>query len=205
MAKNKNTIKAINVSGLSTSDILNWEFEEINKMSNRALKQITSRLVSSANKRLRNIEKANKTKFNVPYQKVMEEGGKFSVKGKNRQQTLSEYARAKEYLESKTSSLKGYKTYREKVKSRVGLEGATDEEESEFWEEYNYINKHSRNNYNEILGSDQMQRIVAKAKNEGKSHKQIMSVLRNTYKKEKAKREQRIKELVDDLDESLPF
>ena len=58
--KNKNQIK-INISGVSTSNILNWEFEDLNRLTNKNLKVVTSRLVSSANKRLRRIEKANIT------------------------------------------------------------------------------------------------------------------------------------------------
>lgn len=195
--------KTIDVTGLSSKDILNREFEELNKLSNKNLRAVTSRLVSSANKRLKRIEKANLTEFNIPYKQTMEGGGKFSVKGKTRNEVLKEYARTKEFLEAKTSSVSGYKTYRQKVKSRLGQPERSDEVERDFWNEYNYINEHSRNNYKEILGSDQMQRIVAKAKNEGKSHSQILRTLRNEYKKAQSRQSERLKELESDLDDEF--
>ena len=168
----------------------------MNKLSTKNLKSITSRLVSSANKRLKRIEKANLTELNVPYKKVME-SGKFSVKGKNRNQVLQEYARVKEYLESKTSSLSGYKSYRQKVKDRLGVPEMSDEEELEFWDMYNYINEHSKYN-KDVLGSNQMQRIVAKMVDEGKSKKQILSKLRYTYQQEQKQKSKELYELLDD-------
>lgn len=188
--------KIIDVTGLSTSNILNREFEELNKLSTKNLKAVTSRLVSSANKRLKRIEKANLTQLNIPYKKVMEEG-KFSVKGKNRNQVLQEYARAKEYLESKTSSVSGYKSYRQKVKDRLGIPEMSDEEELDFWNMYNDINAHSKYN-KDVLGSNQMQRIVAKMVDEGKSKKQILSKLRYTYQQEQKQRSRELNELLDD-------
>ena len=95
------------VSGLTIENILSMDIDKFNKLKEPDLKKIVGRLVSAANKRIRRMESAG---IESPaLSGVKRSGGTFSVKDKNLDQLRSEYARAKRFLTSKTSTIKGAK------------------------------------------------------------------------------------------------
>lgn len=72
----------------------------------RALKKETSRLNSMANKRIRRLQE--KGMSTPAYDKWLADGGEFfSVRGKDWNETQKELARVRNYLDSKTSSIRG--------------------------------------------------------------------------------------------------
>ena len=109
----------MNVKGLKVSDILKMDWEQINRLSEKDLKQITSRLVSASNKRIRRLESAKLGRSSFAYQTVEERGRKFSVRGKNVGQTKQEFKLAKRFLEMKTSTVKGWNEYRISMEERT--------------------------------------------------------------------------------------
>ena len=109
----------MNVKGLKISDILKMDWEQINKLSTRDLKQVTSRLVSASNKRIRALEKTPRGKYSYAYKTVEERGRKFSVRGKNVGQVKQEFKLTKRFLEMKTSTTKGWKETRTEMEQRV--------------------------------------------------------------------------------------
>ena len=126
MAKKQTATKNYDVTGLSIRDIMDIDLDVFNKLSERELRQITSRLVSASNKRIRSFEKKGiespavrnlgmKNKFSIKFPKGMK-----NTRGK----VISEFARARNFLTGKTSTLSGYKEYlknvREEVETAVG-------------------------------------------------------------------------------------
>ena len=95
------------VAGKSTSELLNMSSEDVSSLTRSQLAQVVSRIASAANKRIRGLQEAG---IESPaYERVVESGGKFSTKGKNLNQLRSEFLRAKQFMDAKTSSVKGYK------------------------------------------------------------------------------------------------
>lgn len=123
---------------MNVQDILNLGDDQLNQMTEKELKQVTTILVSAANKRLKRLRES------VKYTTVPDgEGGrkgkwveksnagvatdafnyatrgkmhyeKFSVAGKDRNQTYKEFARIRQFMGMKTSTVKGAKQVRKK-------------------------------------------------------------------------------------------
>lgn len=128
----------MDVKGLSINDIMNLSWERLNKLSEKELKQVTSRLVSASNKRLRRLENTTRGKSSFAYQTVENRGRKFSVRGKDVNQTKQEFKLAKQFLGYKTSTVKGWKEYRERVEERTGYatEGESLNWSNRTWSKY---------------------------------------------------------------------
>ena len=107
------------IKGLTIEKILEMPWEEINKLTKEDLKQITSRLVSAANKRIRRLEKIPTGKSSFAYQKIEERGRLFSVRGKNVNELKNEFKNVSNFMRYKTSTVRGWKQYRSKMESRV--------------------------------------------------------------------------------------
>lgn len=132
----------MNVNGLKISDIIDMSWDDIGKLSTQDLKQLTSRLVSASNKRIRRLEKTRLGTSSYAYQTVEERGRKFSVRGMNRNQTLMEFGKARHFLQSKTSTVKGWKDVLESTEERITKTLDTkdlkwsDKTWSKFWKVY---------------------------------------------------------------------
>ncbi len=102
------------VSGMTVPDILNLDNETFNKLSTFDMRKVVGRLVSAGNKRLRSFERAGESSPATRH--VAKSGGSFSTKGKDLNALRSEYTRAKNFLQSKTGTRKGWaKTKRETI------------------------------------------------------------------------------------------
>ena len=95
------------VSGMSVQDILNMDINTFNKLNASDLRKVVGRLVSAGNKRLRSFERANERSPATRH--VAKSGGKFSTKGKDLNALRSEYTRAKNFMQAKTGTRKGWK------------------------------------------------------------------------------------------------
>ncbi len=104
---------------MKVKDILRLSDIQINKMSRRELAQVTSILSSAANKRIARIEKAGVTSPAVS--NIKRHDGKFSVKGKNTNQLRSEFARARNFMQNATSSVRGAKASAKQIEKNLGL------------------------------------------------------------------------------------
>lgn len=94
---------------LSPTDLLN--------MSRKDMARNISTLASAANKRLKRLETSGTYSPAAEY--VKSHGGKFSVAGKNQNQLLTEFFRLQQFMESKTSSVKGAKKWQRNVRDTV--------------------------------------------------------------------------------------
>ena len=109
----------MNVKGLKISDILNMDWSDLNAFTAKELKQLTSRLVSAANKRVRKLEKSELGTSSPAYQTVAKRGRLFSVKGKNVNQVRNEFKLVSNFLKMKTSTVSGWKSYQKDVADKM--------------------------------------------------------------------------------------
>ena len=143
----------VNVDGMSISDILDLSQADISRLSRSDLAKVTSRLASAANKRI-------KRAVGTEYEKTVKDragGSNFSVKGKNQGQLQGEFARARQFLTSKTSSVTGAKKVLENAMKRIGAPDA--ETASKLWGVYNRV----KEMYPDLvtrLGSDRIQQMI---------------------------------------------
>ena len=100
----------LDVTGKSVGDILNISSNQFEQLGQSDLRILVSRLVSASNKRIRRFEKAKQS--SPALEKVYQTGGVFSTKGKNLNELRKEFIRAKQFLQSKTGSVTGWKQVR---------------------------------------------------------------------------------------------
>lgn len=110
----------MNIKGLSIEDIMNMDWDRLNRLSDTEMRQLTSRLVSASNKRIRRLEKTSRGTSSLAYQTVELRGRDFSVRGKNINQVRNEFKITKHFLQMKTSTVKGWKKYRSQIEERTG-------------------------------------------------------------------------------------
>ena len=116
----------MNVKGLTITDILDIDLDTFNKLNESQLRAITSRLVSASNKRIRRLEKND---INSPAIQHLGNEKYFSTRlpqDTSKQQRVnklrSEFARARSFLTSETSTIKGWKRHVHKVNKRIADE-----------------------------------------------------------------------------------
>lgn len=124
MAYKRRSTSIIDVTGMSINDIMDIDIETFNVLGERELRAITSRLVSASNKRVRALQQRD---INSPALRSLGTDTAFStqlpqdINPKQRVNKLrSEFARARNFLQMKTSTIKGYKRYAKQL--RTGLE-----------------------------------------------------------------------------------
>ena len=120
----------IDLTGYSIQDVMGMSYEELDSLDKKDLATVVSRLTSAANKRVRSLNKRD-----LPLSLKSMEQGKFSVKGKNKQQLLDEFQRASDFLTKKKTLVRNYKKWRSNVEENI-LKGLDKENEEEFWELY---------------------------------------------------------------------
>ena len=117
--------------GLTTKQILNMD---VYKLNTKSLRQVTSRLISSANKRIRSLRQK------APNSRALRmHPNEFSLKGIKRTDRNSVESLMKEirsFMNAESSTLTGYQAQREKITSEIG-EFEDIEQENEFWETFN--------------------------------------------------------------------
>ena len=121
--------KADWIRGKSVEQITDIPWKELEKLTESQLRTVVGRLVSAGNKRMRRME-ASAMKGSEDAQFMFVQGGKmgtynqlkFSTVGKDKQQLLEEFKRARSFMKSETSSLSGQKRIRKK--SLEGLRNA---------------------------------------------------------------------------------
>lgn len=124
----------------------------------KVLKKEVSRMASMANKRLKRLEKNELT--HLPSYKAWEENGsvRFSVKGKTHQQLQSEYWRLKNFLDAKTSTVRGANSFLKEMAQNTGIKynGLADlkTKSKKFFELANKIKQYYKNAEQSALALD---------------------------------------------------
>lgn len=116
----------MNVKGLKVTDILNIDLDTFNNLNESELRKITSRLVSASNKRIRRLQKHD---INSPAVQGLGTNKSFSTKlpkYTSKQQRVNrlrnEFARARSFLTSETSTISGYKKFAKRTRQRIAKE-----------------------------------------------------------------------------------
>ena len=105
---------------MNIKEILDYDWSDIRKLSRSELAKVTSTLSSAANKRLKRFEQADET--SPAYSQAMKTG-KFSVAGKNVNQLRAEFNRAKQFLESRTSTIRQWKVVQKETVNTLSSMG----------------------------------------------------------------------------------
>lgn len=126
------------VTGKSVEDILNMD---VSKLTESELRKITGRLVSAGNKRARRM--MAKDVMSPALNILQDTGGMLSTRGKSINQLRAEFKRAKNFLQSETSSLAGYKKVKKETMAQLKKEGIkiSDKEWDVFWRAYEELKK----------------------------------------------------------------
>ena len=132
MAKiNGKLSKDIKVKGLTTESILNMD---VYKLNTRSLRKVTSRLISTANKRIRRLrQKAPNSRALIMHP------NEFSLKGikKNDRNSIeSTMKQIRKFLKAESSTMTGYNRQRAQIEQDIG-EFESIEQEKEFWNVFN--------------------------------------------------------------------
>ena len=124
------------VSGMSVQDILNMDIDTFNKLNVSDLKKVVGRLVSAGNKRLRSFERAEESSPATRH--VAKSGGAFSTKGKDLNALRAEYTRAKNFMQAKTGTRKGWKQVKKETIEGLRKQGVemSEKQFEKVWKAY---------------------------------------------------------------------
>lgn len=116
----------------SVEQLLNIDPADVQKMTTKELRAAVQTLSSAANKRLSRLEQSEIDVSSPALHAVYESGrSRFSTRGKNLNQLRNEFKDVKNFLTSKTSTIKGVKGWKSKIEKKAGGE-FTPAEFSEF-------------------------------------------------------------------------
>lgn len=195
---NKVTKDIKSVKGLTTKSILEMDVYKLNTAS---LRKVVSRLVSSANKRIRRLQQKN-----IPSQALRRHNEQFSLKGigKTDRNSLEMLMKdIKNFMLSESSTIKGYQAQRQRLEEKLGTFESV-EEENDFWNVYNdWVDKHpnlaSRFNNSTQIRSMMYDEFIVKGKTPKGAKSSITKALNKMLKEQNAKDEEKDAVLRDAL------
>ena len=139
------------------------DISDVNKFTEKTLRAAVRTLSNAANKRVRNINNAGVIS---PAVRAVEQHGKFTPKGKTRNQLLSEFVRAVNFLQSETSTVAGARKFTDNIRKNLGLNKTATAEEitSEnkgFWNTFTDLYNNAQNLWTHSrLGSQVVQQQI---------------------------------------------
>lgn len=177
----------MNLKGISIEQLLNMEDDQLLALARQGLNrsemtkekydkakrdqfaQITSRVVSAANKRIQQLGKSKIGRTSPAYLQALRTSptGKFSIKGQNFNQLRHTMKIAKEWLNYKTSTVKGWKIVRANIKQDTGFDFDTEYKKKKFWKVYRMLYEAesnagiiARKGSSSRLSSDRIQKVL---------------------------------------------
>lgn len=165
------------VSGMTVQDILNMDIATFNKLSAPEMRKVVGRLVSAGNKRLRSFERSGESSPAVRY--VNKSGGAFSTKGKDLNALRAEYTRAKNFLQSKTGTRKGWKQVKKETIAGLKKHGIemTEQKFNDVWTAYEDLKELSPEVANRGLKYSVLKEVANMVTDMYKSAEEIASAL----------------------------
>lgn len=140
MAKKLSNGTGIKIQG-DYEGFLNLDINTLNRLNQKELKEVTSRLISVANKRIKRARATaskNNSTLSPAMRSLPNEDFKFSIKGKSYNDVKHVYSQVRNFLNAKTSTHKGWNQYKEEVQqnleSRFGK--MSEEQSNKFWNGY---------------------------------------------------------------------
>ena len=165
------------VSGMSVQDILNMDNATFNKLTASEMRKVVGRLVSAGNKRLRSFERAGESSPATRY--VAKSDGAFSTKGKDLNALRAEYTRAKNFLQAKTGTRKGWKTVKKETIAGLKKHGVemTEEQFNDVWKAYEDLKELSPEVANRGLKYNVLKDVANMVTDTDKSAEEIATAL----------------------------
>lgn len=198
MKKQKTTL---NVKGLSIDDIMNKDWNDLAKLNLTDLKALTQRLVSASNKRLKRLESSNVGDYSTALQRRKKSVGRFSTKGKNINELRSEFRKAKNFLQSKTSTIVGTRKTINTISKKITGSGLgevkgfkSERTYKRFWNLYHQLEQTQSGLIGIVGGSTEVQKIVYDAMKHNRSNVGAIQEIN-----------QRLDELYEDLNDDYNF
>jgi flagellar biosynthesis/type III secretory pathway chaperone len=126
----------MNVTGLSIENILQMN---ITKLNEKELRQITTRLISASNKRIKRMQKAGNIS---PVVKRQTERGKFSIANdKNIYDVRETFKQVKNFLQTPSSTLTGWKKQKKLLAQQLEKMGIVTHKETDWGEVFALYDK----------------------------------------------------------------
>lgn len=125
------------------SEVRGYTLTKVMSMSRKDLAKATSTLAQAGNKRLKRFQEKNITTPATEY--IKKHGGRFSTKGKDLEQLREEFQRAKDFLDKETSTIKGFRSWENKIadtlKTNAGIDynALTERQKRKFWKAYSKL------------------------------------------------------------------
>ena len=148
---------------MTVRELLDIDISDVNKFNEKTLRAAVQTLSSAANKRVRHINAAGVIS---PAVRAVEQHGNFTPKGKSRNQLLSEFVRAVNFLQSETSTVAGARKFTDKMRKNLGLNKAATAEEinnehKNYWNTYTDLYNNAQNLWTHSrLGSNDVQQKI---------------------------------------------
>lgn len=163
MPRKRKFKSTLNVGGLSVQDIMNIDYDTIVKMDEENIKKLASRLVSASNKRIRRLANSQIGQKSPSYKNYLNRGKGFSIRGKDRNEVLSEYSQMIDFLKQKTSTIRGWKDVRNKVLDDINSRFGSNLNHDEANELFDLINE-AKSKYPNLAdtqgSSDPVQQLI---------------------------------------------
>ena len=134
MAKKITNNYNVNLKGTSVDKLTNLSATQIKQYDRKNLAKIVTKLASAANKR---VKRLGENGLATPALRKADKGKHFGSKDKNLKQLRSEYKRVSGFLKSETSTVKGYKSFLNRLSKKfkekgVKVGGGSTEEMQDF-------------------------------------------------------------------------
>lgn len=148
---------------MNVRELLDIDISDVNKFNEKTLRAAVQTLSDAANKRVRHINAAGVIS---PAVRAVEQHGNFTPKGKSRNQLLSEFVRAVNFLQSETSTVAGARKFTDKIRKNLGMNKTATAEDIEnenknFWNTYTDLYNKAQNLWTHSrLGSFKVQEII---------------------------------------------
>ena len=167
------------VSGMSVQDILNMDIETFNKLNKSDLRKVVGRLVSAGNKRLRSFERAGESSPATRH--VAKSGGAFSTRGKDLNALRAEYTRAKNFMQAKTGTRKGWKQVKKETLQGLKKHGVemTEGQFEDVWKAYEDLKELSPEVANRGLKYSVLKDVADMVTSTDKSAEEIATAVHN--------------------------
>lgn len=165
------------VSGMTIQDILNMDNKTFNSLNTSDMRKVVGRLVSAGNKRLRSFERAGESSPATRH--VEKSGGLFSTKGKDLNALRAEYTRAKNFLQAKTGTRKGWKQVKKEITAGLKKQGVemTEKQFNDVWKAYEDLKELSPEVANRGLKYSVLKDVADMVSDNSKSADEIATAL----------------------------
>lgn len=173
---------------MAVREILDIDISDVNKFNEKTLRAAVQVLSSAANKRVRRIKAAGVIS---PAVRAVEQHGNFTSKGKNRNQLLSEFVRAVNFLQAETSTVRGARKFTDKIRKNIGMNKTAtaedlDNENKKFWNTFLDIYNNAQNLWtHSVLGSQVVKQVLTdiRSENPNASCQEIADMAQKTLDK----------------------